>query len=146
MRDIFEALVKDITQKFQTLVNLFLNRKKILVWIDNDSEALLNNPALQKTTPWGRAGSEATKEGVVVRKGLEHHLGCLSHTTGAAALLDRHLAISGQRKALSSVTAAGLHVSENIYLSPHLGEKTPKVYSAQNIGIMSKLASVAIYT
>jgi hypothetical protein len=46
MRDIFEALVKDITQKFQTLVNLFLNRKKILVWIDNDSEALLNNPAL----------------------------------------------------------------------------------------------------
>lgn len=82
----------------------------------------------------------------MVRKGLEHHLGCLSHTTGAAALLDRHLAISGQRKALSSVTAAGLHVSENIYLSPHLGEKTPKVYSAQNIGIMSKLASVAIYT
>lgn len=121
----FEALVKDITQKSQTLVNLLLNgekKKKVLVWTDKDSEALLDNPALWKTKRggWGgRAGSWATKER---KKGLEHQLRCLSYTAEAVVLLARYLAISGNvRQCPVSQQYHQFerpHVSENIYLSP----------------------------
>lgn len=157
MRDIFEALVKDITQKFRTLVNSLLNRKKkkkTLVWIDRILRPSWITLHFGRQCPGTELESGYRRRGGV-GKGPELHLRCLSHTTEAAALLDRHLAISGQRKAQSSVVAAssvwmtGLHVSENISISPHPSEKTPKVYSAlwiMSFGIMSKLASVAIYT
>lgn len=121
MRDMFEALVKVITQKFRTLVNSLLNREKENLPLDRFR---ILGPSWI-TLYFGRQHPGVD---LVVRLSR-----CLSHTTEAVALLDRHLAISGHCTTLSSIRAAssvwmtGLHVSENTYLSPHSGEKTPKV-------------------
>lgn len=127
----FEALVKVITQKFRTLVNSLLNRKKENLPLDRFR---ILGPSWI-TLYFGRQhpGVDLVVRLSRGKRGLKHHLRCLSHTTEAAALLDRHLAISGHCTTLSSIRAAssvwmtGLYVSENTYLSPHSGEKTPKV-------------------